>query len=189
MSLSPGLSPEPAPRFANRRSPPMVRRHGKEPALPEVIEHLEPESRHSRARSGSPTAIDMPWDQRSRPQPSHRQEPELPSRHSRYESRTERPAPQPSRPIETPHRPPDLPYFPPVSQNHTTPPRPVFHPPAPAHQPMQSEVRPYTQTAPLPAVVEPSRQTAPAPPQAQPQDMNKRGFIVSHLSAIPFAQN
>jgi hypothetical protein len=157
----------------------MVRRHGKEPALPEVIEHLEPETSRNRVRSGSPTAVDLRDPYRSRV-PSRQQEETARPAHSRYESRTERPIPQ-ARPVES-HRPPDPPSAPPVSSYHTTPPRAVFQPPAPAPVPIQSEVRPYTQTAPLPAAIEPTRQTAPAPPQAQSQlDNNKRGFIVSHL--------
>jgi hypothetical protein len=178
--------PEPAPRFVHRRSPPMVRRHGKEPALPEVIEHLEPEHSRNRGKSGSPTAADIPRERdvyRSRPPPQRQEEPAPARTHSRYEyeyeSRTERPVPLP-RPVET--RPPDLPPAPPASAYHTTPPRAVFQPaPAPAHVPIQSEVRPYTQTAPLPPAIEPTRQTAPAPPQTQSQlENNKRGFIVCH---------
>jgi hypothetical protein len=170
--------PEPEPRFVHRRSPPMVRRHGKEPALPEVIEHLEPETSRNRVRSGSPTAVDLRDPYRSRV-PSRQQEETARPTHSRYESRTERSVPQ-ARPVET-YRPPDPPSAQPISSYHTTPPRAVFQPPAPAPVPIQSEVRPYTQTAPLPSTIEPSRQTAPAPPQAQSQlDNNKRGFIVSH---------
>jgi len=182
-NVEPGPEPEPeaGPRFVHRRSPPMVKRHGKEPALPEVVEHLEPEHSRNRA-SGSPTALNSrerdPY--RSRPPPILQEE--APRTHSRYESRTELPAPLP-RPVET--RLPDFPPAPPVSSYHTTPPRAVFQPAAPAPQPIQSEVRQYTQTAPLPQAIEPTRQTAPAPPHTQSQlDNNKRGFIVSHLSPL-----
>lgn len=168
----------------------MVRRHGKEPALPEVVEHVEPETSRNRVKSGSPStaAVDLPRDRdpyRSR-LPPRTQEETARQTHSRYESRTERPVPQ-SRPVET-HRPPDIAPVPPFSSYHTTPPRAVFQPPAPAPAPVpiQSEVRPYTQTAPLPPI-ESTRQTAPAPPLNQSQsqlDTNKRGFLVSNPASL-----
>jgi hypothetical protein len=157
----------------------MVRRHGKEPALPEVVEHLEPEQ--DRRRSGSPTAVNPRPDDHRAHQVSRSHLAEIAaSRHIRHESRTERPAPQPPRPVETPHRPPDIP--PPSNVYHTTPPRQEYQSYAQPHAPLQSEIRQQTQTAPLPPAPELSRYAAPPPPVAI--DSNKRGFVVSAFHSL-----
>lgn len=176
---------EPVPRFVHRRSPPMVRRHGKEPALPEVVEYLEPEQ--DRRRSGSPTAVNSRPDGSHAHQTSrtHLADSQL-ARHARQESRSERPVPQPPRPVETPHRPPDIP--PPSNVYHTTPPRQEHQSYAPPHAPLQSEIRQQTQTAPLPPAPEQSRHAAPPPPAAADTALtNKRGFIVSQRRILESA--
>lgn len=173
---------EPIPRFVHRRSPPMVRRHGKEPALPEVVEYVEPEQ--ERRRSGSPTAIAINSRQ-DRPSQSQATKTIVGEPHPARHARHEIPEPQPPRrPLETPHRPPEIA---PPSNNiyHTTPPRQQYqsYAPAPAPVPLQSDVRQHTQTAPLPTAPEPSRHAAPPPPAPTTTDSalstQRKGFVVS----------
>lgn len=151
----------------------MIRRQlAAAPAIPEVVEYLEPE-RDEHQRSASPPIMESrAVDSRAR-QPLRAYHSEnIPSTHTRSESKTERP-------LQTTRRSPESP--PRLQQRITPPQRPEegyrAAPSAPAPVPLQAEVRTHTQTAPLPmTTAEPSRQ-APPPPFD-----NKRMFVVSPTS-------